>query len=81
MHHIDSLHSSDIQHFVETQVCKPCTIHRSVATDQACYWVCVLMKVIGRRLALELACTKVNRVMLINLRAEYFMPVFQRDNI
>ena len=39
-------------------------------SDRAYYWVCVLVEDIVRRLPLELACTRVNKVMFTNLCAE-----------
>ena len=48
------IHSScEIEDFVETQLCKLCVI----LPDRAYYWVCVLIKDIGRRLPLELQCS------------------------
>ena len=47
--------------------------------DLAYYWLCVFTKHIGRRLPLELACTRVNSVLLINLRTETIKPVFEGD--
>ena len=38
-------------------------------------WMCVLVKDLGRQLPLELACTRVNRVVLINLCAETTKPI------
>ena len=37
-------------------------------SDRAYYGLCVLIKDIGRRLPLELACTRINRVTLISLK-------------
>ena len=50
-------------------------------SDGAYYWVCVLRKYVGWRLPLELACTKVNRVMLSNLCMEAIKPVFEGGSI
>ena len=50
-------------------------------SDCAYYWVYVLVKDIGRRLPLELACYRVNRVMLINLCTATIKPVFEGDKI
>ena len=41
-------------------------------SDRASCWMPVLIKNMGRRLPLELACTRVNRVMLIDLFAENY---------
>ena len=48
---------------------------------RAYYWVFVLFEDIGRRLPLELACTRVNRVMVTNLCAKTIKPVFEGDKI
>ena len=50
-------------------------------SDRAYYCVYVLIKDIGRRLPLELACTRVIRAMLINLCTETIKPVFEGDKI
>ena len=68
----------EIEDIVETHLCKLCVIlHR------AYYWVCVLIKDIGRRLHLELQCSLPgsNRVMLISLCAETIKPYFEGDKI
>ena len=47
------IHSScEIEYFVETHLCKVRVILRSRS-----YWVCVLIKDIGRRLPLQLQCS------------------------
>ena len=53
-------------------------------SDRAYYWVCVLIKDIGRRLPLELQCSLYqgqHRVMLVSLCAETINPVFEGDKI
>ena len=50
---IIKIHSScEIEHFVETHICKLLRY-----SDRAYYWVCVLIKDICRRLPLELQCS------------------------
>ena len=50
-------------------------------SDRAYYCVYVLIKDIGRRLPLELACTRVIRVMLIDLSTETPKAVFDGAKI
>ena len=56
-------HSCGIEDFVETHLCKLCVKPIPITRNT----VCVLNKDIDRRLPLELDCTSVNRVTLINL--------------
>ena len=55
---IKILYSCDIEEFVETHLCKLCVLLRS----RVFLGVCPHSRYRGRRLPLELACTKVNRV-------------------
>ena len=67
--------SCEIEDFVETHPCMPCAILRS--REILGVVLGILVKDIGRRLPLELACIRVNRVMLINLRTETIKPVLR----
>ena len=61
--------------FVETHICKLSVILRSRIL------LFVLIEDLARRLSLELACTRVNRVMFINLCMESIKRVFEGDRI
>ena len=62
---------------IEDRFRRSSSLHAMCDTPIARITVCVLSKDISLRLPFELACTRVNRVMLFTLCAETIKPAFE----
>ena len=79
---IHSSSSCEIEDFVETHFCKLCVILRSRVLRVVCpHYGYRSATPLGTTRYSSVACTGVNRVMLINLCAETIKPVFEGDKI
>ena len=70
----------EIEDCVETHSCKLCGIDTPIARITGCVFS-LKKNVSDSAWSYSLACTRVNRVMLINLCAETIKPVFEGDKI